>query len=287
MAIEEQYRQCVAALFYDDLDRDGRIMVRKPAGTAFFVNVPLSSSVPRSKIYLVTARHVIDATRPFSSLYVRINLVDGGFQDIPAHPDSWVTHPTTDVAVASVSLPLAEYHLRTIPLEQMLTDEQIASWKFPKFGAGDKVFFVGLFSEFAGRERYQPIVRLGNIALMPYEPIPVRLYLDSEERTPIKAYLVEARSWGGHSGSPAFVWPNGIGYRLLGLVQGHYDINQKVKFLGDIGSGEVPVNTGIAIIIPAQAIVDTLMQEELVEYRKELERLLDEPTPTLDSESEL
>ena len=62
---------------------------------------------------------------------------------------------------------------------------------------------------------------------------------------------------------------------LLGLVHGHYYIDQDVAFTGDIfyGSGKVPVNAGMAVVVPAQKIIDTLMLPELVEKR---ERLLGE-----------
>jgi len=72
---------------------------------------------------------------------------------------------------------------------------------------------------------------------------------------------------------------------MLGLVQGHYDIKQGVESIGDLGSGKVPVNAGIAAIIPAQNIVDTLMQEELVEEREELRKaqMNRRPAPTPDS----
>ncbi|MCA1703536.1 MAG: hypothetical protein LC808_09870, partial [Actinobacteria bacterium] len=130
-------------------------------------------------------------------------------------------------------------------------------------GEGDEVFFIGLFSEAPGRKRSQPIVRFGNISLMPREPLLLDLG-EGSGRIRADAYLVEARSWGGYSGSPAFVYfppdrhldslkSKGWGPALLGLVQGHYGIEQEVAFTGDIlGSGKVPVNAGIAAVIPAQ-----------------------------------
>lgn len=117
---------------------------------------------------------------------------------------------------------------------------------------------------------------------MPDEKVPIRFDPSSDARTPVEAYLVEARSWGGHSGSPAFVYYpsdriHGIvdtstwEPALLGLVQGHYEILQDAALPGDIlEKVSVPINSGIAVIIPAQKIMDTLMQEELVDKRNEV-----------------
>jgi hypothetical protein len=140
------------------------------------------------------------------------------------------------------------------------------------------VFFVGLFSEHPGVERNQPILRFGNISMMPGEKLLVNLG-DSSAR--IRAYLVEARSWGGHSGSPAFVYfpPDRFGNSisvgmtlpifLLGLVQGHYDIKSDVKFIGDVEEGQVAINAGIAAVVPAQEIYDLLMSGEVLAERDE------------------
>jgi hypothetical protein len=50
-----------------------------------------------------------------------------------------------------------------------------------------------------GRQRNIPIVRIGNVASMPHEPVATK------NRGAIEAYLVEARSVGGLSGSPVLV----------------------------------------------------------------------------------
>jgi hypothetical protein len=130
---------------------------------------------------------------------------------------------------------------------------------------------MGLFSEHPGTEHNQPISRFGNIALMPGEEVTVNVG-DSTAR--IRAYVVEARSWGGHSGSPAFVaFPpdrflnsitvnEGVPIFLLGLVQGHYDIEREMKFQGDIG--KVSSNAGIAVVVPAQDIYDLLVSEDVI-----------------------
>ncbi len=103
-------------------------------------------------------------------------------------------------------------------------------------GLGDEVFLTGLFHSHHGRQRNIPIVRAGNIAAMPEEKI------HTDKFGFIDAYLVEARSIGGISGSPVFIYQGmdrkyakgtllcGTGERMsnfffLGLMHGHYNLN--------------------------------------------------------------
>ena len=276
MLIDEQFRKCVAFLCVDVADGIDTTPRRIPAATAFFVGVPLGADNERSAVYAVTARHVIAKSRPHGPLYIRINTAAGGFQDFLVPQDAWACHPSTDVAVIAVAIPQEQVDTRMIPLSMLATDDYVVQ---KRIGAGDDVFFVGLFSEYVGQERSQAVIRFGNISLMPHEKTPVKLDPGSDATTPIDVYLVEARSWGGHSGAPAFVYypPDRemgkviVGQQapaLLGLVHGHYEIKQDVAFIGDIlGSGKVPINAGMALVVPAQRIIDTLMQQELVEQR--------------------
>jgi len=176
----------------------------------------------------------------------------------------------------------------------LLTDEVVASAGPDTIGVGDDVFFAGLFSQFYGRRRSQPIVRFGQIALMPDEQISVCMDPgDSTNRTLIDAYLVEARSWGGQSGSPAFQfatfgknnpnylnqkapWQRSHDVRVLGLVHGHYDIPQAIESYDE----KVDINAGIAIVVPAQAIIDLLDLEELVDEREQIRKAAESGKPS-------
>jgi hypothetical protein len=140
---------------------------------------------------------------------------------------------------------------------------------------GHEVFFTGLFGQHAGRLRNLPIARFGNISRLPGEPIAIRRLGNSTEE--IEGYLVEATSWGGHSGSPAFwlypvsmVWfapssdrpdsqipvssPGQI-IGLMGLVSAHFDIPREATTKGDIlGRIVTSINSGIAVVTPAHFI---------------------------------
>ncbi|MCH8063984.1 MAG: hypothetical protein IH861_15935 [Chloroflexi bacterium] len=135
---------------------------------------------------------------------------------------------------------------------------------------------------------------MGNIAMMPSEPVPTKLGL-------IDAYLIEARSIGGLSGSPAFVRETtrlgGIGaFHLMGLMHGHWDVpvemvNDKAGDIEDQAASQA-VNLGIAIVVPAKKIMEVLNRTELVEmrakadeeHRKTLEPTFDEASATQLSE---
>jgi hypothetical protein len=183
-------------------------------------------------------------------------------------------------------------------------------------GLGDELFFVTLFEQLPGRSRDLPILRFGNVARMPEELVAIELA--DGWSVDVEAFLVEARSWGGESGAPTFLYfpmdrqAEGLGVGsilistteepssianvkgLLGMVHGHYDIARSVKRGGLVAdhvdpasqwSGTVAVNAGVAIIIPAWTIMETLDQEELMADRKKVEDEIakTEPRPTADS----
>jgi len=67
-------------------------------------------------------------------------------------------------------------------------------------GYGDDIFMVGRFITFDGKQRNTPVVRFGQISMLPAEPVEVDGGRAQEE-----VFLVECRSIGGLSGSPVFV----------------------------------------------------------------------------------
>lgn len=111
------------------------------------------------------------------------------------------------------------------------------------------------------------------------------------------AYLIEARSIGGLSGSPVFVTETlgmrnesgeilagGGPFYFMGLMHGHWDIPAELK--NDIPSDkEGKVNMGIAIVVPAITILEVINQEELVEMRRQRaeEEKKKKPLPTMDT----
>lgn len=272
------------AFLYADLPGD-----KDPWATGFFIGLDLDVG-GQLAMYLVTARHAVtDARDNGIALSVRLNRRSGGYADLAIADGSWVLHPTTDVAVCPIGIGADFDYLCLGVDEDVLTDvkiearneppgDPVGGYRYP-VGLGDNIFFVGLFSPHPGYEQARPVFRFGNISLMPEEPVYVEL--DGKGRQGyVDAYLIEARSRGGHSGAPAFLfYPMHAGPtfvasprpkpQLLGLVQGHFEAPTKdLAIPGDYGPR--PDNAGMAVVIPAQHIVDLLMSESLPEQRAQI-----------------
>jgi hypothetical protein len=131
---------------------------------------------------------------------------------------------------------------------------------------------TGLFAHLSGSERNLPIIRFGNIAMIPDEPVPTRIGM-------IEAYLIEARSIGGLSGSPAFVYKRAQGrvkLYLMGLMHGHWDIPPENKNDLAITDSFGSVNMGIAIVVPAKKILEVINHPELVAIRQEKDKKVEQ-----------
>lgn len=289
MRVPDGVRKCVVFL--------GRVVPNKPerpvvfGGTGFFIMVQKGTIPDKLTCYLVTARHVAEQLA-LGEWVMRANTHDGKFFDRHGEPgDRWFFHPTdesTDVAVMPLAPPEGADFL-TVPESMFLNDETIRE---EGIGAGDDVFMVGLFNRMCGRSRNQPIVRMGNVALIPDpgELVPL-VKVREGVVADTEAYLIEARSLGGLSGSPAFVrttvetdaktWLHGLErpvtaqspgpFYLLGLMNGHWaiheeDVNEAAPRLRKQKDREA-VNMGIAIVIPAKKIREVLYQPGLVEMR--------------------
>jgi hypothetical protein len=113
-------------------------------------------------------------------------------------------------------------------------------------------------------------VRVGSIASMPLEPVSTRLGA-------LEAYLVEARSVGGLSGSPVYVrteaWREdenhqfhprfgGNAWHLLGIMHGHWQAPMEDVAVDDGLSTEY-VNMGIAVVTPIDKLLELVEQPPL------------------------
>ncbi|HLL75892.1 MAG TPA: serine protease [Pyrinomonadaceae bacterium] len=271
-------------------------------GTAFFViidrtidNTPYSSTpslAPVRFAYLVTARHVIDNYKKagYTQFYVRLNTNDKDSKVIPI-PDEW-EYPddkAADVAVLPFLPDSRVFELYAIPTILFIGPHTISHPSL-EIGVGDELFIVGLFSRRYGYRRNIPIVRAGIISAMPDEPLVQETEEDEEgEEEPYlyyDAYLAEIKSISGLSGSPVFILfpPGRLAvdplrpglsledrwiFMLLGLVRGHWSVDQ-VKTAGDSEPGEVEsFNTGIAEVTPIEEASKVIFGRKLVEKRKE------------------
>lgn len=254
MQIPKEIRKGVVFLGYRDDSG-----VEHFAGTAFYVSRTIA--VGLGFTYLVTARHVIDGIRNKGQepVLMRVNQTRGSAVWIETPIDHWTPHADTSVDVAvkrTVIIPGIDHN--SIPIRNFVNDSII---KAENIGMGDEVFLPGLFLNHYGEDRNIPIIRTGNIAAMPEEKVTVT------KLGKIDAYLIEARSIGGLSGSPVYVHVeavrysdermptaiySGPGHYLLGLMHGHYDQYWQ--------SGKDKVNLGIAIVVPAAKILEVINQ---------------------------
>ncbi len=267
MLVPDDVRKCVVFLAYRVAD--GYRLV----GTAWFVARTIPDS-DGTHPYLVTAKHLIEAIRRrgLDKVYARYNLKNGTSGLVETAIGDWLSHPTdpsVDVAAIKGGIPEGGDHL-LYPLERFATREIVGS---QAIGVGEEVFLTGLFVNHVGQSKNIPIVRVGNIAAMPEEPVGASI-------GPIEAYLIEARSIGGLSGSPVFAHlgvarlvngqarfaSGGPIFYLLGLMHGHWDLpTPDVDELAvDDGVGvRRSVNMGIAIVVPAWRIAEVLDQPTL------------------------
>jgi len=271
MKVPDEIRKSVAFVGYQVNDQI------KLAGTAFFAADPIADT-EASLIWLVTAAHVINGIRtaaPASKVYVRMNTCDGGTTWLETDYGDWIIHNAADLAVLNYapSHDLVDYRVAPLGPGGPATDEIIQR---EGIGVGDEVFLAGLFINHVGSRQNIPIVRMGNIAAMPGEPIHLPRWGS------MAAYLVEARSIGGLSGSPVFVHLGVVRYKpgdpspglvtssnphgnfyLIGVMHGHFDGRlTDVDATPDDFERE-RVNMGIAIVVPVQCLLELLATPEL------------------------
>lgn len=144
-----------------------------------------------------------------------------------------------------------------------------------------------LFSEFVGKDSMYPIFRRGHLALVPREKVMVQL--TPRHRQPQEAYLIECLSWGGCSGAPVFMDHATGQARLLGILCAHFSMPvvevspaitkskktrrdkrpvSRLSRLTEAQALSLSLNAGIAVVVPAQGLVDLLMLEHFVEQRE-------------------
>ncbi len=262
MKIPDEIKKSVGFLGLRTYDGKYRMV-----GTIFFIENggPL-------KTYGITAKHVINGVKSkgLDEVWIRFNLKNGKSEWLSSKIDRWEFHSDKNVDIASLSLGFKENfdHL-FIDNSVFLDNEKIKS---NEIDSGDEVFITGLFRHHYGNNKNIPIVRVGNIAALPEEKINTRHHN-------LDAYLIEARSIGGLSGSPVFVnlgnsriidgksmkSKGGPVCFLIGLIHGHYDNNaDEIDILEDFENEQTSrVNTGIAIVTPINHLINHLKQIEL------------------------
>lgn len=280
MRVDERFRKTVVCL--GAADTIGRFV---PYGTGFITTNLMNLSEGWQT--LVTCRHVL-GNIPGDVVSVRLN-TKAGSADILKFPKSdWLCHENdeVDIAVCPTSITKELFDILHLPLDRHLLAPGLPS--DGDIGVGDEVFASGMFIGRLGESRNIPIIRTGTIAAMAEEPIRTEYgYHD--------AFLIEVKSIDGLSGSPVFIhYPPGASphdmkkhspvhdgtYRFMGMMLGYNEV-RVVRTLDDIDIIEsktarapvaarkvsLPLNPGIAVVMPIWKIVEAIEQPKMQERR--------------------
>jgi hypothetical protein len=119
----------------------------------------------RDHIYAVTNSYVIREGR---SPVIRLNRKDGGFEILDLNQQDWVDHADSgDLSICALDIPIAVGYT-AIPDTLLCDHEHIRKYNI---GPGDEVFMTGRFVNHEGRQKNLPMVRFGNISMLPLEPV--------------------------------------------------------------------------------------------------------------------
>lgn len=259
-------------------------IVKHPhSGTGFLVSIH-DDRLPKDQIfvYLVTNRHVaqpgIEKGEPcVVSNYVLLSnskeatTPTGGVLKVDNLGPSinWVysDDASVDLAILPISLPPSSdfmtMDLNIFVSQDMLDDHRVVE--------GDPVLFAGLFIQFHGASKLEPIVRSGTLAMLPYDQLSTTLNKMG------RVYLADAHTFGGNSGSPIFVDINkfrgtlGYDYRLLGVIAG--SVPETSDFTLQVTTdykGSVQANSGVCVVVPQEEIRKILNSDTLKHERDQV-----------------
>jgi len=156
-----------------------------------------------SDLYVVTAKHVVeDAAKKTRNgrILIQFNKKSGGTHLIETKWNDW---KSAEVQIESVDIAIVRFNppedakISSINVDEIFAKAEVSEGAV---GIGDQVFITGLLPNRAGKKNNIPILKMGNIAAMPDEPIPIAAEGDAEA----ELYLLDAISLKGMSGSPVF-----------------------------------------------------------------------------------
>jgi hypothetical protein len=270
---------------------------RKAGGTGFLVaywppaDLRLLSKSPPPKhvthVYAVTNWHV--ACRGCS--VVRLNTVDGKTEIFAFGPDDWkFLDGADDVAAIRIPVDRAKHRFNAIDTQRLVKKPPFTS---ENIGPGDDVFMVGRFIDHDGGITNQPAVRFGHISM---QPAPIYLDELGRERD---YYCVDLHSRTGFSGSPVFVYRT-IGqdldgadiadlvrklqegrelppwefqplFALLGIHCAQFPETWQLKSKKGNATDDVMGMSGMTMVAPSWAIIETLEHPDLRRQREALD----------------
>lgn len=286
-SVIESMKRTVVFLQSDCVEQDaqGKQVLKNYSGTAFLLSLADARLKDRAFTYLVTNRHVAQPgvedghpCQPVAYLLradAKVPDSSGSYSTVTQLSPTglaWTfpTDPSVDLAIAPISVNAEKLDVVFLPTSLLLDD---AATRQSNVQEGDSVLFTGLFIQMVGQAHSEPIVREGKIAMMPREKIPTTL------RDLGDVYLVDCHVFGGNSGSPMFIdlagsrngnLTVGVNYRLLGVVSGYVEeaANFELQTVAAY-AGTIKANSGIAVVVPAQKVLDLLDSPGLKALREQ------------------
>jgi len=192
----------------------------KIGGSGFLIGI-WSGQEKVQHLYVVTNRHVVDGG--FSVVRITGNNDETVIRTVPEDEQSgWkFPHDPDDLAVWYLGgQPIAgEQKFSFVPFGALVSQADRGS-----YCVGDECFMLGRFIRHDGKQRNLPTARFGNISMLPEEQI-----LNSSGQL-VDAFLVETRSQAGYSGSPVFVYHEGVtAYMPVREASAHKRSVSKIK----------------------------------------------------------
>jgi hypothetical protein len=264
---------------------------QKWGGSGFLVGVNCKTNPAYYvHLYIVTNEHVARScsVARLTNEKDEIEIKDGSFDA------DWVAHPDRDdVAVRSLGL-VSQRDYWYMNTDALLTRDALRE---EGIGPGDDCFMVGRYINHEGEQFDRPVVRFGNLAMLPEKIRQGDRAFDQE------SFLVDMRSVVGFSGSMVIVYyelpgprkwemPDGRSYGavderrlsgraeswwLLGIDWGHLSVLEDI--IEDGKKKRVKVKSSMAGVVPAWKLRELLDVDELVKAREEAEAKLAERGP--------
>jgi hypothetical protein len=267
-------------------------------GSGVLVGINSTANHSRVHLYAVTNDHVAKPCPVIRLVNKRgdPHVLQGDWSDWHPHPDG------DDIALRPLgAVPEDDYWY--IPDGKLLSPTEMAA---EEVGPGDDCLMVGRYINQELRQFDRPVVRFGNVAMLPENVYQDKRSFDQE------SFLVDMRSQAGFSGSPVFVYYEDLGWRnlppladvpeddpkaritaleervagrhlhgimgktwLLGIDWGHLPVWDDV-FDGNRKVGRMQVSTGMAAVVPAWKLRNLLDKKEVEMARDKTEKKLAE-----------
>lgn len=258
-----------------------------PYGTGFVVRY---TDEEVSWHFIVTAAHVFDRLSDDAKKRTayRVNRRDGTAETIPLDYELRMFHDekANDISLFPIGCDPTTYDIFTVDIRRAAIEAMRKSSDGVE--PGDPVCLVGLYTSHHGRISNVPVVRTGNVAAVPGEPV-------QTEYGYTPAYLVELRSIAGLSGLPVFQTFHPVTVRdgkvihreelasggdIIGVLVGYHRVEskedqivvprfQQASVQDEDAYSRDELNTGFGVVIPIERVCDIFEEEGAVAARND------------------